>query len=510
MANTTFVDGTTPIVASWLNDVNRLTYTGQFPSGSSFNATAVPYTPPGTGAVATTVSKKLRETISVLDFGADPTGAADSTSAIQAAILAAAGKCLKIPAGTYTVSAELDVTSSMSIYGDGWGQSILSTTSATAHLLKVTAGFCDINGLQFTSSVSRTAGAYVYYGAGNQLLRNFYMSGAFYGVYSYQATTVKITDFSIWNTQGSGVAIYFTGGAGSNDLYISRGTISGPSVLTANGIQIDNAGAVNITDCDVIRHNSCLKINPQNGVIVSYVYVENSYFDTANTGIDLSPAAGGTIQGVRFVGCWASAHTGTGVSIGGAGSIVGAEFIGLHCFSNGSNGITISNAAAADVHFVGGAICGNTGHGASIGANVSSWGFNGTRIGNGYGKTGNTLFGINVAAGTSGYLTIIGCDLTGNTSGALNDLGTGGNKNVYGNVPLDPGSTGSITVTASPFTYTAGDRPETIYIDQGTVNLVTVDGVGVFQSTHCTVRLGAGKSCVVTYTGAPFMNKTIE
>ena len=40
----------------------------------------------GTGAVQRTVESKLKDVVSVLDFGADPTGLADSTDAIQAAL----------------------------------------------------------------------------------------------------------------------------------------------------------------------------------------------------------------------------------------------------------------------------------------------------------------------------------------------------------------------------------------------------------------------------------------
>ena len=50
------------------------------------SANLVSYTPAGTGAVQTTVQAKLRESVSVMDFGADPTGQTDSYSAIQAAI----------------------------------------------------------------------------------------------------------------------------------------------------------------------------------------------------------------------------------------------------------------------------------------------------------------------------------------------------------------------------------------------------------------------------------------
>jgi hypothetical protein len=70
----------------------------------------ITYDPPFTGAVATNVEAKLSEFLSVLDFGADPTGATDSTSAIQAAINAAqggygiyagTGSTVYFPAGVY-------------------------------------------------------------------------------------------------------------------------------------------------------------------------------------------------------------------------------------------------------------------------------------------------------------------------------------------------------------------------------------------------------------------------
>lgn len=45
--------------------------------------------------------------VSVLDFGADPTGAADSTAAIQAAIDSTNDNCVIVPPGTYALSATL-------------------------------------------------------------------------------------------------------------------------------------------------------------------------------------------------------------------------------------------------------------------------------------------------------------------------------------------------------------------------------------------------------------------
>ena len=76
------------------------------------------YLPAGAGAVATTVQTKLREVVSVLDFGADPTGVADSGEAIRTAItsLPANGGGVYFPNGTYKVTAAVGDPSNTAIY----------------------------------------------------------------------------------------------------------------------------------------------------------------------------------------------------------------------------------------------------------------------------------------------------------------------------------------------------------------------------------------------------------
>jgi len=72
-------------------------------SGNAFSAEWVTYTPAGTGAVPTTVQEKLRESVSVLDFGSNTTpGTTDMTAAAQAATNT--GKAVFWPAGTYKVA----------------------------------------------------------------------------------------------------------------------------------------------------------------------------------------------------------------------------------------------------------------------------------------------------------------------------------------------------------------------------------------------------------------------
>jgi hypothetical protein len=71
-------------------------------------ASLVGFTQSGTGAVARTVQDKSIESVSVLDFGADPTGVVDSYGAWVAAIakLPASGGNIKVPAGIWNLSAK--------------------------------------------------------------------------------------------------------------------------------------------------------------------------------------------------------------------------------------------------------------------------------------------------------------------------------------------------------------------------------------------------------------------
>jgi hypothetical protein len=122
-------------------------------SGSSL----VGYTQGATGSVATTVQAKLRQTVSVKDFGATGNGVTDDYNAMLAAWNYAypIGANLYFPAGTYLVSGERSypfgqgfgtITSllecnNMTIYGDG-PSSILKTSSVNG------ADVLQLNGLK--------------------------------------------------------------------------------------------------------------------------------------------------------------------------------------------------------------------------------------------------------------------------------------------------------------------------------------------------------------------------
>jgi len=85
------------------------------------NADEITYDPAGTGAVSRTVQAKLRETLSVLDFGAVGDGVTDDTAAIQAAINAASfGGIVLFPGNKqYLTTAPIVLKGAVTLQGEG-------------------------------------------------------------------------------------------------------------------------------------------------------------------------------------------------------------------------------------------------------------------------------------------------------------------------------------------------------------------------------------------------------
>ena len=118
--------------------------------GNIINAQEVVYDPPFTGAVATNVEAKLAQTASIIDFGADPTGTSDSSSAIQAAINAVGQNgMITYPKGTYRISSTVSLLVQQVHFGQ---DAILQADSGVTIFSRTTNGFpgrIQFNNLRF-------------------------------------------------------------------------------------------------------------------------------------------------------------------------------------------------------------------------------------------------------------------------------------------------------------------------------------------------------------------------
>lgn len=99
---------------------------------------------PGAGATARTVQAKLRDTVSVKDFGAVGDGVTDDTAAIQAAINS--GNSLIFPTGTYLANNLTGTTSGQCLRAIG---NVTIAKNANGALLTHSGSYVEIDGIQF-------------------------------------------------------------------------------------------------------------------------------------------------------------------------------------------------------------------------------------------------------------------------------------------------------------------------------------------------------------------------
>ena len=180
----------------------------------------ITYTQGGTGATSRTVTSKLQESVSVLDFGADPTGSTDSTSAIQAAMTAGSGGEVIVPYGTYKISTgPITVPSGTSVrflgsakfmhYGSGDCLSLQSVKDVTLNrpYVDLTNAGASANGIAIRGAwyvnfyAPRVLG-------GNSGQSGIYIETSASAGANYGAYMIEIHNPDLGNNNGSGVLGY--------------------------------------------------------------------------------------------------------------------------------------------------------------------------------------------------------------------------------------------------------------------------------------------------------------
>jgi hypothetical protein len=255
-------------------------------------SSSVGYTAPYANAIATTVYTKIKPRIDVVaDYGADPTGVADSSTAFQNAINAAGsgssgaggyggGPAVYVPPGTYKVNSQLTVGNNTTIFGDSQWNTIINTN--TTGTLFYCQGRTDgtIKGLTLQQTGSKGTSRGINTGGGffwNFEDLNVY--GFYQGFFTFQSVYHMYTRC---NFEQCTYGMYFDGNSGQwgADYYNNVHTFTNCRMLNnGTGVWGYLCGATFIS-CDV---SACTTVGvsilanpsyPAYGIVFNNIYAE--------------------------------------------------------------------------------------------------------------------------------------------------------------------------------------------------------------------------------------------
>lgn len=387
----------------------------------------------------------------VAEFGADPTGAGNSTTAIQNAIdsFTASGGILFFPKGSYSVNATLTIDVPILVLGQGRANTNIITSHATADVFDMVtgsqgAGFEQIR-ISATNSTTRTGG----YGVDMTTIADITMfkcdmlymhTGIHMGGALQNIEDINIRECGLGANNGQNILV-----DGFGDRRISKVVIDNGSDPTGHaGIRVRRCSSLLISDCNIVNATNCLDVVPNGGggTEAASVYAINTFFDSSTIGANIVPASNSdTIQRMTFVRCWFGTHTQAGVVLGNASinvantskvDFIACEFyqspFGIDCLGVAEWSVRASRFAGNTTNAI------RTAQGAQAG--VHNFSITDNFIGNA-GSFGANAQGISIGAGTYGrYQVLDNRGLDTNTTKGISDLGTptNGQKNVFNNM----------------------------------------------------------------------------
>jgi hypothetical protein len=314
--------------------VVKFTTTQQQGAGA-VNASQVTYDPAGTGAVAESVQTKLRQYVSVKDYGAVGDGTTDDTTAIQNALNASLN--VYFPEGTYLVSSTLTLRTRHHIYGANAQASTLQANTDITVLSATDKQRIVIEDLEIFGVGKATAT-----NSGIQLVNTpycvfsrIYVIGFNRGVYMKAGGASPFSNYS--NTIRESTIIYNNFNidceAESNNLTLIACTFGGTGSSYGVRFKDSNTLAIFGGDCE--------------GVTTSCVYIDSA--------APLVTGFGLVVSGVHFESNTSSAGD---IVFGVTNSLSGASITGNLFYGATGNAAPLSLQYADGVDFSGNTVTG--------------------------------------------------------------------------------------------------------------------------------------------------------
>lgn len=322
-------------------------------------ANNINFVPAGAGASSRTVQAKLRDTISIKDFGAVGDGIADDTTAINLAIASVSSlnaATIFFPAGVYKITGSINITrGQITLKGDGSGATVLRVAADATNAIKVqnpvapgtlsNIAITDIQ-LDVAGGVSTTSGSGIY-------LENVISATISNVILGGHCSSIEVKGCFNVLIDNAVVSYGFPSAGGRVGIYVTKASAPYGNTVSANifinGVTATGGG--NAADSVAPGAAYGLYVDCVDGLWVDNSYF--GYFDQASVYCNL---IGAMMSGLKFSNVWLDNGRNYGLWMNGSSGTPGAsEFNGLRMVG-GTNCVfnAYITGGWGNVHFVGG------------------------------------------------------------------------------------------------------------------------------------------------------------
>lgn len=368
----------------------------------------VMYKSPLSSAIDRLLSDKLRDTVSLKDFGAKCDGSTDDTDKFQLAInsLPTGGRLL-VPGGSWiVVNGVLEVNSGIIIEGDNTTLIKTSGTSSEFFYIKnsgITLSNLILTGVGYSSSGANTYAINVETQADRFTAKDLKVREVWGGL-RLNGTVFTVENVEINHFAQVGAHVDQSGNIDGIGLFHNYVTTPAPGVSPYAGIKLEHAVGILVSDSEIMGCNNAIACDSPAGKFVTSLKVDNTYMDSSLSAGFAVYANGGYVQRVVISDSWMSGtSSGAGFRAFDNAKIYGLVIDNCEANGNGTYGVLFGDncdMTNVDVKVV---TSGNGVADVSFGINSKNFAINGSRIGVTSSSYPASPVGLFIGAGSYAY-----------------------------------------------------------------------------------------------------------